>query len=316
MVNKDIDMTNELIDQISHKIIDNENAIMEKRVKILDNVDKMNETVTVIDYDSNGNIIGSHEEPKYNNELLEAENMRLEEEIESLKSDNKALEEQVYKYNNELRNKDNLINRIKMNISLYENKSFEMEKLYQSNNTSVSYDYDDNNNIIRSYTNNYNDQGELIGYTKKELDKEKVLSTTSYNNKGEVLSETIYYRDNSGNVTGSKIREFDYDGYLKATIFLDESGKTLNHTYFYRNSNGDIEYTEKYDNNNHLLQVDTYDGLGNLNTSANYDNDGYLTILTNYNNGLKSSREEYVNTKLVRNVLYDTSGNVVEDRHM
>ena len=308
LVNEDIIKTNELIDEISTKIISNENAIMEKRTRVLSNYEKMEETVTVFDYDSNGKVIGSHEEPKYDNAMLAKDNEYLEEQINSLKEDNAILGQEVAYFQETLRQKDDLMNQIKIDINTYDGVSFNLQQLYDDE--IPEYIKDDNNNIVASKEMLYNDQNQCIGYKISKLDKEKVLSITAYNNKGQVLSETIN-RYNDGKLIGRKFREYDFNGYLKTTTLVDELGNNISKTDFYRDNDGNITYSEKYGSNGKLLQVDMYNN-GNLYSSSNYDSDGFLTFESMYNEkGRREIEKIYNHGEISKVVYYDEEGNII-----
>lgn len=310
LVNEDIIRTNELIDEISSKIISNENAIMDKRTRVLSNYEKMEETVTVFDYDSNGKVIGSHEEPKYDNAMLAKDNEYLEQQINSLKEDNAILEQEVAYFQETLRQKDDLMNQIKIDINAYDGVSFNLQQLYDDE--IPEYIKDDNNNIVASKEMLYNDQNQCIGYKINKLDGEKVLSITTYNNKGQVLSETIN-RYNDGKLIGRKFREYDFDGYLKTTTLVDELGNKINKTDFYRDDDGNITYTEKYGANDKLLQVDMYNN-GNLYSSSNYDSGGFLTFESIYNDkGRREIEKIYNHGEISKVVYYDEEGNIINE---
>lgn len=159
----------------------------------------------------------------------------------------------------------------------------------------VSYEYDDNGNLIKEISFGIVEDEIVTSYENEADASGKLISCNIYNNSGEYLAKRTYeYHDN-----GIVKKETRYlpDGTLEEEVFYDEQGNMLEDKYYqngqiYIHTMFEYEYDEQGNRTKYVSKGDApqriityknyYDGYDNLIKIETYEDNGMLSQVQEY----------------------------------
>ena len=288
-VNNDITRIQELINDISDQIARNNDQIVELNVAIMNLYEQMDSA------EDDETRAALAEQIKY-----------LRDTIESLKQDNEILENTKEMYQEEQNIKTDLLLEIKNIITAYEKGSADISRLYQNTFYETNLLYDLSGNVVGSEERYYNDSNQLIEIVRNETEGGHLAKQTYMRGNYAISKEITYQYDNNGNVSGSRINDYDLEEKLVKTTVDIVNSNPYYITYEY-NEDGNLAIERTYDGTDDKMSTErTYDEFGKLESVANYKKDGYLTTISYYTNlGTIDTTETYDNGKLVSRVEFN-----------